>query len=240
MFHRMLILFALVFGVSSASTAQSKGTVLFVLSAHENGYWLPEVMEPYDILQRNGYDVAFASPDGSAGHPSAASRLKGDLVAQYQQLLDNQQISKPIPLEQVNVSDYVAVYVPGGWGPVFDLAYHPQMQRILAGFYAEQKIVSAVCHGPAAFAGVTRADGKPLVAGLQVTGKSNAEEGARARRTLPFLIEDTFKAQGGQFSFASPNKPYVVHDGLVITGQNPASAVPFGHKLVEVLNGVQG
>lgn len=240
MLKKAFLLLALILSASVTSNAQSKGTVLFILSAHENGYWVPEVMEPYDILKRGGYDVAFASPNGDVGYPSAATRLNDNLTQQYQALLDANSISNPIPLTQVDVADYVAVYVPGGWGPVFDLAYHPQMQRILAGFHEQQKIVSAVCHGPAAFAGVKLANGKPLVNGVRVTGKSNEEESARARRTLPFLIEDTFKEQGGIFLEAKPREPHVVHDGLFVTGQNPQSAISFGHKLVEVLNGQQG
>ncbi|MEX0298000.1 MAG: type 1 glutamine amidotransferase domain-containing protein [Kordiimonas sp.] len=210
--------------------------VLFLLSTHHYGYWVPEVMEPYDSLTKNGYEVVFASAQGAPGYPNAVTRLNDELAKAYEALLASGDISRPMKLVDVQVSDYAAVFVPGGWGPVFDLPNHPQVQRVLSEFYVQEKIVSAVCHGPAAFIGVKLPNGNPLIAGHEVTGKSNAEEGKWALKRFPYLIEDTFKKQGAVYSAAKPQKPYVVHDGFLLTGQNPASAKPLGDKLVEILD----
>ena len=98
---------------------------------------MPEVMEPYDSLTKNGYEVVFASAQGAPGYPNAVSRLSDELAEDYQALLAAGDISKPMKLVDVQVSDYAAVFVPGGWGPVFDLPNHPQVQRVLSEFYVQ-------------------------------------------------------------------------------------------------------
>ncbi|MBQ4835753.1 MULTISPECIES: type 1 glutamine amidotransferase domain-containing protein [Pseudoalteromonas] len=209
--------------------------VLFILSADKHGYYLPEVVEPYQHIMNNGYTVEFASPDGSPGRPVAYNLLSKQAQVDYKIMRKGSNIDQPKPLKSIQPKDYVAFYVPGGAGPMFDLAGHPEMARLSLAFLAQDKIISAVCHGPAAFVDIKNADGTYLVSGLKVTAKSNAEEGRWARKNYAFLLQDKLKAQGAKFAYAAPGEPYVIHDNGVLTGQNPKSALPTAIVLVELL-----
>ncbi|TQF67650.1 type 1 glutamine amidotransferase domain-containing protein [Pseudoalteromonas luteoviolacea] len=222
-----------------AELALAKGNqnqkILFILSADEHGYYLPEVVAPYQHIVDNGYSIEFASPNGNIGRPVALSLLSQQERDNYKKLRQNSNIDQPIPLRSILAKDYVAFYVPGGAGPMFDLAGHPEMTRLSLAFLSQNKIISGVCHGPAAFVDIKKPDGQFLVTGLKITAKSNAEEGRWARRNYAFLLQDKLKAQGANFSFAAPGAPYVVHDSNVLTGQNPKSALPTAIRLVELL-----
>lgn len=220
-------------GFIHASWANDK--VLFILSADKHGYYLPEVVAPFEHIKKHGFDIEFASPGGSEGFPAALNRLSEQEKAIYQGMLSTTNIKTPKPLVDVRADDYVAFYVPGGSGPMFDLAQHAELKRLSLSFLAQNKIISAVCHGPAAFVDIKNEQGKYLVDGLKMTAKSNAEEGSWSRENYPFLLEDKFKAQGAYFSFAAPDEPYVVFDRGILTGQNPKSALPVAKRLIELL-----
>ena len=53
---------------------------------------------------------------------------------------------------------------------------------------------------------------------------------------MPFLVEDELKAKGGNYSKGPDWQPYVLEDGLLLTGQNPASSGPAAKALLEKLN----
>jgi putative intracellular protease/amidase len=89
------------------------------------------------------------------------------------------------------------------------------------------KLVTAVCHAPGIFRNTRSADGSPLVKGKKVTGFTNTEEEAvQLTEVVPFLVEDMLKEHGGVYSKGADWAPYVVTDGNLITGQNPASSGP--------------
>lgn len=208
--------------------------VLFVLSAHEHGYWLPEVLTPHKILTDAGLGVDFATPAGEPGVPAGGQYMTDSERKTLATL--KSQLAAPIKLKDVDVGRYAALYVPGGAGPMFDLFDHPQVNRIAADMYERGKPVTAACHGPAALAEVRLSNGERLIKGKHVTAKSNAEEGDWARANYPFLLEDKLKETSAQFSAAEPYEPWVVRDGLLITGQNPASAGPLAEALLEALS----
>lgn len=224
--------------VSAKVAADEK--VLFLLSAHHRGYSLPESMDVYEVLAENGIEVEFASPQGAAGLPWGADRLPAEHSLQYINLLAAGNINNPQALSDVSVEDYDAVYVPGGYGPVFDLIEHPEVQRVLSGMYEAGRIVSAICHGPAALAGVKLSSGELLVEGRAVTGKPLKGEGKWAKANMPVMLETRLRDEGGKFSAADVGDSYVVHDGLLLTGQNANSAKQLGNKLVEILKGLAG
>lgn len=207
--------------------------VLIVLSAHESGYWLPEVIKPYKDLIDNGYEVEFASPQGQPGSPRAMGQLSNELKAVYRQIEDK--MSTPKPLKNLVSEDYIAVYFPGGAGPVFDLAGHPEVNRLVNAFYQQDKIIAALCHGPAALVDVVLNNGKRLISGLKTTGKSNAEESSWAKSRYPFLIENKFQAYGSQYSSGKPKEAYVVYDFPLLTGQNPQSTALLSKNLIDLL-----
>ena len=143
--------------------------------------------------------------------------------------------SPPLALKNLKSNDYDAVYFPGGAGPVFDLAGHPEVSRLTKSFYKENKIIAALCHGPAALAYVTLDNGKRLIEGRKLTGKSNAEEPEWAENWYPFLIENRFNKYGSFYSAAKPKEPYIVYDYPLLTGQNPQSTALLSEKLVNLL-----
>jgi putative intracellular protease/amidase len=96
--------------------------------------------------------------------------------------------------------------------------------------------VALVCHAPGVLRHVVTPDGKPLVQGRKVTGFTNTEEAAvELTKVVPFLVEDELKAKGGLYSKGDDWAPYVVEDGLLITGQNPASSASAAAALLKRL-----
>ena len=137
---------------------------------------------------------------------------------------------------EVNQKDFDAVFYPGGHGPMWDLAVDQNSIALIASFYNHKKPVSFVCHAPAALKNV-KIDGSYLVKDKKVTGFSNTEEEAVGlTKVVPFLLEDALKANGGEYSKGADWAPYAVEDGLLITGQNPASSKLVAQKLLHQLN----
>jgi putative intracellular protease/amidase len=139
--------------------------------------------------------------------------------------------------------EYEAIFFVGGHGPVFDLATDETCHRLVNEFYAANKVVSAVCHGPAALARVKLGDGTAyLLAGQRVTGFSNVEEEqVGLAKAVPFLLEDALnEASGGHFEKAKEpwgEKVVVSMGGRLITGQNPASAYGVGRAIYDAIFG---
>lgn len=209
-----------------------KQKILFVLSAHEHGYWLSEVLTPYKILTKAGFNIDFATPDGAKGVQTGIEYIENDQKALLLQL--KTALDQPKSLKSIDTSEYAGLYVAGGAGPMFDLFNHSEVNRITASMYENNKPVSAVCHGPAAFAAVRLSNNELMIHGKNVTGKANAEEGEWARNNYPFMLEDKL-SEKGKFSAAAPGEPWVVQDDNLLTGQNPASAGPLALKLIEML-----
>jgi putative intracellular protease/amidase len=129
------------------------------------------------------------------------------------------------------------VFYPGGHGPLWDLAEDAASIALIERAIAAGKPVAAVCHAPAVLRHVKGSDGQPLVAGKAVTGFSNSEEEAVGlTQVVPFLVEDMLKAQGGHYSKTADWQVHVITDGLLITGQNPASSEATAHALLNVLS----
>jgi len=152
-------------------------------------------------------------------------------------------MTSSLTLSSVVVADYAAVFVPGGHAPMWDLAVDATSLTLIRDFYEAGKPVSFVCHGPAALVNVKLTDGSFLVAGkkvcivsnyLKVTCISNSEEGG-LKDVMPFLLEDQFVKNGGLYEKGPDSQPFVVVDGLIITGQNVASSHLVGEKLVALL-----
>ena len=211
--------------------------VLFVLTSHEElgdtghktGFWIEEFAAPYYTLKDNNVNITIASPKG--GQPpmdptSATPDFETPATLRFNEDKDTQDaLSKSLKLETVNEKDYDAVFYPGGHGPLWDLAEDKNSIALIESFYANNKPVSAVCHAPAIFKNTKNTDGAPLVKGKNVTGFTNTEEEAvQLTAIVPFLVEDMLKENGGVYSRKDDWHPYAVEDGLLITGQNPASS----------------
>ncbi|WP_341835796.1 type 1 glutamine amidotransferase domain-containing protein [Chitinophaga pollutisoli] len=210
-------------------------------TGHKTGFWVEEFAAPYYALADAGAQITIASPLG--GQPpidpkSEAPESLTDATRRFFADKDLQQkLSKTIPLSQVNAADYDAVFYPGGHGPLWDLTNDKNSIALIEQFYNNGKPVAAVCHAPAVLLHVKKANGEPLVKGLKVTGFSNAEEEAvQLTKVVPFLLEDELKKNGGTYSKGPDWGSYVLKDGLLITGQNPASSEEAAKRLLELLN----
>ena len=198
-------------------------------TGHKTGFWLEEFASPYYVFKDAGAQITLASPKG--GQPpidpksdapdaqtAATRRFAED--AEAQQLLANS-----LPLAQVRAEDFDALFYPGGHGPLWDLAEDATSIALIERFIALGKPVGAVCHAPGVLRHVKAADGTPLVRGKRVTGFSNSEEAAvELTDVVPFLVEDMLKAHGGVYGRAADWHSHVEVDGLLVTGQNPASS----------------
>jgi putative intracellular protease/amidase len=222
--------------------------ILIVLTSHDQlgdtgkktGFWLEEFAAPYYTFVDAGAKVTLASPKG--GQPpldpksdepdaqtDATRRFGEDTRAQ-------QALANTVPLGEVDPYNFDAVFYPGGHGPLWDLAESVDSQTLIAAFYAANKPVGAVCHAPGVLKHVKAPDGHPVVKGKKVTGFTNTEEEAVGlTNVVPFLVEDMLKEKGGEYSKAADWASYVVEDGHLITGQNPASSEAVAQALLKRL-----
>jgi putative intracellular protease/amidase len=222
--------------------------VLIVLTSHDRlgdtgkktGFWLEELAAPYYMLKDAGVELTLASPKG--GQPpldpksdlpenqtETTKRFRADAAAQAQ-------LANTKKLADVSADDFGAVFYPGGHGPMWDMPDNATSIALIEAFVKADKPVGAVCHAPAAFVNVRGKDGEYLVKGKRVTGFTNTEEVAVGlEHVVPFLLEDRLKERGGIYSKSADFAPYVQVDGLLVTGQNPASSGPGAQALLKLL-----
>lgn len=222
--------------------------ILMVLTSHDRlgdtgqktGFWLEEFVAPYYVFKDAGAQITVASPRGGqppldpkSDDPSAqtdATRRFRDDQATRAVLADTHK------LQDMKAGDFDAVFYPGGHGPLWDLAEDAHSIALIETMLAAGKPVAAVCHAPGVLRHVKSADGQPLVHGKSVTGFTNTEEEAVGLTTVvPFLVQDMLTQNGGNYSKSGDWQPYVVNDGWLITGQNPASSGPAAHALLKML-----
>ena len=195
----------------------------------KTGFWLEEFAAPYFVFRDAGAEITLASPKGGqppldpkSDAPDAQTehtlRFKQDEAAQSA-------LAATEKLSSIVAKDYDAVFYTGGHGPLWDLAEDRDSIKLIEELYAAGRPVAAVCHAPAAFRHTQNASGMPLVLGKSVTGFTNTEEAAAGlTRNVPFLVEDMLKKNGAKFSKSLDWQSYVLTDGNLITGQNPASS----------------
>ena len=218
--------------------------ILMVLTSHDKlgdtgkktGFWLEEFAAPYYAFLDAGVNITIASPAGgqppldpSSDTPDAQTkdtkRFKEDSEAQ-------ERLATTKKLADMKAEDFDSVFYPGGHGPMWDLAVDKNSIELIETFIKQDKPVAFVCHSPAALKNV-KIDGEYLVKGKTVTGFSNTEEEAvQLTDVVPFLLEDVLKANGGNYEKSSDWESFVVEDGLLITGQNPASSEEAAKRLM--------
>lgn len=223
--------------------------ILMVLTSHEQlgntgkktGFWLEEFTAPYYKFKDAGATITLASPDG--GQPPLdpksdipdsqtkdTQRFKADPAAQAA-------LAQTIELSQVAAGDFDAVFYPGGHGPLWDLAEDATSIALIEAMLGADKPVALVCHAPGVLRHVRTANGDSVVQGKAVTGFTNTEEEAAGlTQIVPFLVEDMLRTNGGNYSKGADWQPYVLTDGLLITGQNPASSESAAKELLEKLS----
>ena len=202
---------------------------------HPTGVWLEEYAIPYVALTESGIGVTVASPKGGQGPIDPKTAPDAKATARWEKALAA--LAETRPLADVAAADFDAVFLPGGHGPMVDLADDPAAARLIGDFAREGKIVAAVCHGPAALLNVIGPDGQPLLRDRRVTGFTNGEEAVvQLQKVVPFLLEDRLRAAGAKFEHALvPFACHVVSDGALITGENPASSEAVAKTLMEAM-----
>jgi len=223
--------------------------ILMVLTSHDKlgdtgektGFWLEEFAAPYYVFKDAGATVTLASPLG--GQPpldpkSDADDAQTDATRHFKTDPEGQaELASTHKLENVSAKDFDAVFYPGGHGPLWDLAEDASSIALIEAMLAADKPVAAVCHAPGVLRHPKTTEGAPVVQNKRVTGFSNSEEDAAGlTKVVPFLVEDMLKKNGGKYTKEGDWQPHVVTDGLLITGQNPASSSVAATALLEKLS----
>ncbi len=224
--------------------------ILIVLTSHgtlgntgeKTGFWIEEFAAPYYVLADAGAEITIASPKGGQPPVDPKSELAEAQTAAtkrfYQDNVLIDQVAFSIKLSSIDYTDYDAVFYPGGHGPLWDLATDKNSIQLIEDFYNDQKPIAFVCHAPAALVNVKAENGEPLVRGKHLTGFSNTEEEAvHLTNVVPFLLEDELKKHGAHYSKGPDWAIYTKQDGLLITGQNPASSAAVAQLLLKTLAG---
>lgn len=210
-------------------------------TGHKTGFWVEEFAAPYYVFAEQGADITLASPAGGQPPIDPNSESEDAQTEATRRFYKDDALQKKLaqttPLSEISADDFDAVFYPGGHGPMWDLVNDKDSIRLLESFWEQGKTVTAVCHAPAVLLNANLA-GKPLVDGRAVTGFTNTEEDAvQLTEVVPFLLEDELKAKGGRYESGPDWEPFILQDGLLITGQNPASSEPAAKALLQVLSG---
>jgi len=221
--------------------------VLFVLTSHDElgntgkktGFWSEELAAPYYALADKGVEIVLASVKG--GQPPIDPKSEeASFQTETTKRMDKdtvllEKLENTIPLADAKMEDFDAVFYPGGHGPLWDLAESKTSQQLIVDFYTANKPVAFVCHAPGVLKDV-KIEGEYLVKGKNVTGFTNTEEeGVELTNVVPFLVEDMLVKNGGIYTKIDDWNPYAVVDGLLVTGQNPASSEKVAEELLKLI-----
>ena len=203
-----------------------------------NGTYSPELTHVLHLLLEAGFDYDIASIQGGAA-PMYGTDLEGDAVneAILKDETFQNRLKNTLPVGAVNIADYDAVFYPGGFGLLSDLATNEDFAKLSAEHYENGGLIAAVCHGPGALLPITLSNGDKLLANKSVTGFTREEEiDFGTLEDIPFLLEESLARTAARFSKVQPWNVFVVEDDRVITGQNPSSAHAVGEALVKALS----
>lgn len=222
--------------------------ILMIMTSHaelgdtgkQTGLWLEEFAAPFYVFKDAGATITLASPNGGKPPIDPNSVEPNALTPATERLADDADnealFANTHKLSEVSASEFDAVFYPGGHGPLWDLAEDKNSIRLIEQMLAHHKPVAAVCHAPGVLRHVMGANNQAFVKGKQVTGFSNSEEEAVGLSDIvPFLVEDMLKQHGADYHKADDWQSYVITDGLLITGQNPASSAATARALLALL-----
>lgn len=204
--------------------------ILFILTSHDRmlngeptGLWVEEHAVPYLAFTRAGHQVTVSSIAGGRVPVDPKSTPTPEQAEAWKEAIA--QLSDTPAFDTLDADPFDAVYMPGGHGTVFDLPYNRKLHDLLFRFEATNRVIAAVCHAPAVFAGMRRADGTPFIAGRNVAAFTDSEERAVDGVTkVPFLLETRLKQLGAIHHPAADWTPNAIRDGRLVTGQNPQSS----------------
>ncbi len=210
------------------------------ISGKQTGTWFTELAAPYYILTEAGYEVVFASPDGGEA-PIDLLSMKAPFTTEYTERFFNDPVAmyaakNTRKLREVDYSSYDALFIPGGYGLIWDLASDSYAIKMIKDFYESDRPVAMVCHAPAILRDIKLSNGEYLVKGVDLTGFKNAEDSEiELLHHLLFSLEDELKNRGANYISKANWEPNVVENGALMTGQSPASAPPLAEALAKRL-----
>jgi len=224
-------------------------TILMVLTSHadlgntgeKTGFWVEEFAAPYYTFKEAGIEITLASPLGGQPPIDPKSELADFQTAATARYDDDAEVQKLIAntrvLAEMNAADFDAVFYPGGHGPLWDLTENSDSIQLIETFISANKSVATVCHATAALLNVKDSSGNYAVSGKAISGFTNSEEEAvQLTNIVPFLLEDELIKRGADYQKSDDWSSFAVQDGLIISGQNPASSVLVAQKLLAQLN----
>lgn len=205
------------------------------------GLWMEELTTPYVHFVDQGIEVDIATVSG--GDVPVDPRSVGEIGSNpesVERFLNDERLMaltrNTVSIDNVDINDYDAVFIPGGHGTMFDMPDNKVLGQIISDVYAQGKVVAALCHGPAGLLGATQPNGDPLVSGKKVAAFTNQEEDAVGlTEAMPFLLQTRLEEQGATVLTVDNFQPQVVVDGRLVTGQNPASSELAAEKVIELL-----
>jgi putative intracellular protease/amidase len=208
-------------------------------TGHKTGLWLEEFAAPYFVFKDAGVELTLASPKGGQPPIDPKSDLPENQTPAMTRFKQDEQAQKAFSqtkkLAEMKSENFDSVFYPGGHGPMWDLAESRDSIKLLESFYHAEKPIALVCHAPGVLRHVTD-NGAPLVKGKRVTGFSNSEEQAvQLTKIVPFLVEDELKRLGGLYESAPDWQSFVIVDGRLVTGQNPASSTASAQALLKLI-----
>lgn len=203
------------------------------------GLWLEEFAVPYMEFKKHGYEITVASIKGGRTPVDPRSKPSPEQTRTWRDAVSA--LENTLPVASVDTARFAAVFVPGGHGTMYDLPNNPDTNKLLARFAAENKVIAAMCHGPAILVGVTLGNGSPLIAGKMLTSFTNQEEKAAGfAEKMPFLLETRLRELGASFVERPNWSDHVEVDGNLITGQNPQSSRSAALAVIHALTKQQG
>ncbi len=205
---------------------------------HAAGYEFSEIADPYYEFINKGYTVDFASILGGIP-PHVGYNSSEKISKKFIESNGFKRLNFSHKLDDVNIDAYDAIFFPGGLGLMTDMVDNPLVKEIIKITYKNEKIIGAVCHGPSALLNVILSDGTNLLEGKKINSFTKAEEDIDKHLlgdVIPFMLDEELIKQGAIFSHTKPFDPFVVADGNLITGQNPASA---GGVAVEMIKSLE-
>lgn len=200
---------------------------------HPTGIWLEEVAVPYLLFRQAGFSITIASPLDGVSPIDPRSLPTETKAKEWAEPLTR--LKHTAFLQDMMAEDFAAVFLPGGHGAMFDLPHNKDLQRLLGEMAETEKIIAAVCHGPAGLVNVRLADGMPLLADRSVTAFTNEEEAeVKLDSLMPFLLETKLRETGAHFIAAPTWSDHVEVDGNLVTGQNPQSSASTARAVIEL------
>ena len=208
------------------------------------GIWAEELAVPYYAFIDAGITVELASPKGGAVPFDPASiKPKGQNGTQVERFLADAEAQRRCAATrvaaQMDAAGFDAIFFPGGHGAMWDLPTDQGVTLAVEAAYQANKIIAAVCHGPAGLVTAKRPDGKSILHGKRINAFTDDEEAAAGlTHVVPFALETRMREQGGVFEKAANWNAFAVRDGNLITGQNPMSSALVAQHVLEALGAV--